>query len=133
MEKVQFLFFSNFLLVLRKFSLWEKYWALAYNSMKFYDFPDFFYFSKSLCLNLSTNYKVTSYIPFLLLITISWLWWKKKNTKISKSLKILWPWHSVKNSHIFAGMHFVFLIKRPKPSLKAFQNHILTSVKGSGK
>ena len=33
--KVQFLFFSSFLLVLTKFSLWEEDWALGYNSMKF--------------------------------------------------------------------------------------------------
>ena len=33
--KVQFLFFSRFLLVLTKFSFWEEDWALGYNSMKF--------------------------------------------------------------------------------------------------
>ena len=34
-EKVQFLFFSSFLLILTKFSFWEEEWALGYNSMKF--------------------------------------------------------------------------------------------------
>ena len=33
--KVQFLFFSSFLLVLTKSSFWEEDWALGYNSMKF--------------------------------------------------------------------------------------------------
>ena len=33
--KVQFHFFSNFLLILAKFSFWEDDWALDYNSMKF--------------------------------------------------------------------------------------------------
>ena len=34
-EKVQFLFSGSFLLVLTKFSFWEKDWALHYTSMKF--------------------------------------------------------------------------------------------------
>ena len=34
------LLFSSFLLVLTKFSFWEEDWALGYNSMKFWDFPD---------------------------------------------------------------------------------------------
>ena len=33
--KVQFVFFSSFLLVLTKFLFWEEGWALGYNSMKF--------------------------------------------------------------------------------------------------
>ena len=32
--KVQFQFLNSFLLVLTKFSFWEKDWALSYNSMK---------------------------------------------------------------------------------------------------
>ena len=36
--KVQFLFFSSFLLKLTKFSFWESEWALRYNSMKSEDF-----------------------------------------------------------------------------------------------
>ena len=38
--KVQFLFFSSFLLVSTKFSFWEEYWALGNNSIKFRNFPD---------------------------------------------------------------------------------------------
>ena len=38
--KVQFLFFSSFLIVLTKFSFWEEDWALGYNSMELCDFPD---------------------------------------------------------------------------------------------
>ena len=34
MGKVQFQFLNSFLLVLTKFSFWEKEWALGYNSMK---------------------------------------------------------------------------------------------------
>ena len=34
-EKVQFLIFSSFLLVLTKFPFWELHCALGYNSMKF--------------------------------------------------------------------------------------------------
>ena len=33
--KVQFLFFSSFLLVLTKFPFWDEDWALGYDSMKF--------------------------------------------------------------------------------------------------
>ena len=33
--KVQFLFFSSFLLMLTKFSIWEEGWALGYNAVKF--------------------------------------------------------------------------------------------------
>ena len=33
--KVQFLFFSSFLLALTKFLFWKEDWALGYNSMKF--------------------------------------------------------------------------------------------------
>ena len=40
--KVQFLFFSNFLLILTKCSFWEEDWALGYNSMKFEDLLDIF-------------------------------------------------------------------------------------------
>ena len=38
--KLQFVFFSSFLLVFTNFSFWEWDWALAYNYMKFWDFPD---------------------------------------------------------------------------------------------
>ena len=34
-EKVQFLFFSSFLLILTISSFWEENWTLGYNSMKF--------------------------------------------------------------------------------------------------
>ena len=35
MEKVFFVFFRSFLLVLTKFSFWQEDWALAYHSMTF--------------------------------------------------------------------------------------------------
>ena len=38
--KVQILFFNSLLLLLTKFSFWEEWWALGYNSMKVWDFPD---------------------------------------------------------------------------------------------
>ena len=38
--KVQFVFFTGFFLVLKIFSFWEEDWALGYNSMRFWDFPD---------------------------------------------------------------------------------------------
>ena len=40
---------------------------------------------------------------------------------------------TVKNSHIFAGIDFIFLKKRTRPNMKDFQYQILTSVKRSGK
>ena len=39
-EKIQSLFFTNFLLVLKKCSFWEEDRALPYNSMKFWYFLD---------------------------------------------------------------------------------------------
>ena len=40
--KVYFLFFKSFLLVLKKHSFWQGYWALGYNSMAFRQFLDIF-------------------------------------------------------------------------------------------
>ena len=40
MGKFYFLLFKSILLVLTKFSFWQKDWALGYHSMKFRDFPD---------------------------------------------------------------------------------------------
>ena len=40
--KVQFLFLRDFLLVLTNFLFLEEDWALGYNSMKFWDFPDIY-------------------------------------------------------------------------------------------
>ena len=39
-EKCNFLFLKGFLLVLKKVSFSEEDWALGYNSMTFWDFPD---------------------------------------------------------------------------------------------
>ena len=39
----------------------------------------------------------------------------------------------VKNSHIFAGVYFIFLKKGPRPNLKGFQCQIWTLVKRSEK
>ena len=36
--KVQYLVFSNFLLLLTIFSIWEEDWAIDYNSIDFLDF-----------------------------------------------------------------------------------------------
>ena len=54
-RKVQFLFFSSFLLVLTKYSFWEEDWALGYNSMKFGDFSDISKFPKILSLRSFGN------------------------------------------------------------------------------
>ena len=35
----------------------------------------------------------------------------------------------VKNSHVLAGLYYIFLEKRPKPNLKGFQYQFCTSVK----
>ena len=64
--KVQFVFFSSFLLVLTKFSFWEEDWALGYNSMKFWDFPDIS--QKILSLKSFGNSWGNSYKLYLLLI-----------------------------------------------------------------
>ena len=39
----------------------------------------------------------------------------------------------VKNSHILAGIYFIFLKRHARPNLKGFQYQISTSVKRSGK
>ena len=39
-RKFLFSFFNSFLLVLTKYLFWEEEWALGYNSVKFWDFPD---------------------------------------------------------------------------------------------
>ena len=36
------------------------------------------------------------------------------------------------NSHIVAGVYFIFLKKHPRPNLKSFQHQIWTSVKRLG-
>ena len=38
-----------------------------------------------------------------------------------------------KNSHILAGIYFIFLNKRPRPNLKDFQDQICAYVKKSEK
>ena len=40
-EKVQFLFFRSFCLVLKTFLFWQENWVLVYKSNKVWDFPDF--------------------------------------------------------------------------------------------
>ena len=42
------------MLVVPKFLFWEEDWALIYNSMKFWDFPDLYQFPKILSLKLFT-------------------------------------------------------------------------------
>ena len=39
----------------------------------------------------------------------------------------------VKNSHILAGIYFIFLTKRLRPDLKGFKDQSLTLVKRLGK
>ena len=39
----------------------------------------------------------------------------------------------LKNSHILAGIHFIYLKKFPRPNLKGVQYQIWMSVKGLGK
>ena len=79
--KVQFLFFSSFLLVLTKFSFWEEDWALGYNSMIFWDFPDISF----------GNSWGNSYISYLLLIiTLYFTCGERKNySTIRKSQNIM--------------------------------------------
>ena len=66
--KVQFLFFSSFWLLLKKFSFWQEDWALVYNSSKFWDFLDFSLFPKILSLASFSNLWGNSCTPCLLLI-----------------------------------------------------------------
>ena len=84
--KAQFLFFRKFLLVLKKFSSWEEIWALSYNPVKFWDFPNISYFSK--ILESFGNLWGNSYIPCLLLITAP-LFTRKTWSKIKKSQNIM--------------------------------------------
>ena len=66
--KVQFLFFSSFLLILTKFSFWEEGWTLRCNSMKYQNFPDILEFLEILSFKSFGNSWGISYIPSLLLI-----------------------------------------------------------------
>ena len=83
-EKVQFLFFKRFLLVLTKLSFREKDEALRNNSMKFWDFPDISLFSKVLSLKSFSN----SYSQFITNNhALFHLWWKENllnHQKVSK-------------------------------------------------
>ena len=93
--KVQFLFFRSFLLVLNTFFFSEKDWVLGYNSINFWDFPDTSQLPKILSLKYFENSWRNSYIPCLLLITALRFTCGERKTqvsKISKILKILWPW-----------------------------------------
>ena len=89
MGKVQFLFFSSFLLVSTKFSFWEKDWALGYNSMKFLDL-DVSWFPKILSFKSFGNSQGNSYVPRLLLVSnlnSFHLWWKDNLVKYQKVSK----------------------------------------------
>ena len=80
MEKVQFLFFKGFLLVLTKFSFWEEGWRLGYNSMKFRDFPEIFLVRQLLRQLLYTMLITNNH-------TSIYSWWKRKfgqTLKVSK-------------------------------------------------
>ena len=95
------------------------------NSMRFYNFPDIFIFSKIQSLKWFGNSWIHSYIPVLLLIITTSVSLVAKNNlvKHKKSLKILWPWllwkfrllfvslitaPNVKNSHILAWKQLSF-------------------------
>ena len=58
MGKVQFLFLKSFCLVLKGFWFWEEDWALGYNSMGFWDFPEISWFPKILSLKSTCVYHV---------------------------------------------------------------------------
>ena len=85
-EKVQFLFFSSYLLILTKFSFWNENRALGYNSIKFQNFLDVSLFPKILNLKLFDNSWGNSDISCLLL-TIALLFTCGEK-KIRSSIKI---------------------------------------------
>ena len=86
--KTQFLFFRIFLLVLTKFLFCEEEWALVNNSMKFWDFPDTYWFPKIPSLTFLGNSWATHRYQFITDNHASFhLWWTENllnHQKVSK-------------------------------------------------
>ena len=87
-EKFNFCFLRVFLLILTKFSFWQKDWTLAYNYMRFRHFPEISWFSKILNLrSFGNSWGNPWYIHIYKNCTSFHLWWKEnlvKNQKVSK-------------------------------------------------
>ena len=100
-------------------------WAPGYNSMKFWDFPDLSQFSRFLSLKLF--WQLVRQLVYTTFVnnnhTSSHLWWKENLVKYQKAWNyfvhnclqnflllfiFLLTAPMVKNSHIFAGIYFIF-------------------------
>ena len=68
--KVQYLVYSNFLLVLTIFSFWEEDWTLHFNSMEFWDFLQSHVIWQLVSQLVFTIFTSNNHVPFHLL-------WKK--------------------------------------------------------
>ena len=117
-------FFGGFLLVWGEDCGFGDGWALSYNSLKFWDFPDLSKFPKNLSVKSFGNSFSNSYIPCLLLIiTLRFTCGEKKMVKYQKTSKyvhdclqnfllrfmFLLTAPIVKNGHVLAGIYFIFL------------------------
>ena len=58
--KISFLFLSSFLVVLTKFSFYQKDWALGYDSMRLRHFPDIWYPAQQTFVGLEDVFKTSS-------------------------------------------------------------------------
>ena len=128
-----------------KFTFWEEDWALNYNSMKLWNFPDISQFPEIASIQLFGNSWGNSCIRLYLLITTLHFTWSERKTwknikkfqnimtmidcnilfRILLSLMIA---PNAKNSHILVGKYFFFPKKSPRPNLKVFQYQIWTSM-----
>ena len=117
-------FFGGFLLVWGEDCGFGDGWALSYNSLKFWDFPDLSKFPKNLSVKSFGNSFSNSYIPCLwLIITLRFTCGEKKKVKYQKASKyvhdclqnfllrfmFLLTAPIVKNGHVLAGIYFIFL------------------------
>ena len=102
--------------------------------MKFWEFADIFWFPKILSLKVIWQLITNNPASFH-------LWWKENllsQQKVSKhyelDCKILFCFLClltaliVNNSHILAGLHFIFLKEHPRPNLKPYHYPIWTLV-----
>ena len=104
-----FLYFSGFLVASSKVLFWEGGWALGYNSVELWDFPDL----RSLSLKSFGNSWDISYIPCLLII-IALRFSCGENKKVSKYYENEWCLHKWRVFTYLKRGHFPLLSKRLK-------------------
>ena len=110
-KRVQYLVFSNSLLVLTVLSFWEKNWALDYNSMEFWDFLKSYIVWQHVSQLVFTIFISNNHVPFHLL-------WKKHLVKRLQVPKYydhcckFQKWHSCHGAFNSKKIHFNYIINR---------------------